>query len=161
MTFILRNREGGRCPKKSVIPHPLGHRRQVALRWAARRRAGGASPPNPPFPRQCSTVSIWAADNHHANLGLQTLSINLEAKPCRSGSFPGIISHYQEFLSFQIPRVFKTAPRTTVWWRQMNQNQNHLPVKARLPSHLAATLTINTNQLMTGAVAPGLSSISD
>ena len=65
---------------------------------------------------------------------------------------------------------------TAVPWRGgvggMNQNQNHFPAKARaagrragphLISHLAATLTINTNPLMTGAVATGagMSSISN
>ena len=54
---------------------------------------------------------------------------------------------------------------TAVPWRgggSMNQNQNHFPAKARAPrrvgphlSHLAVTLTINTNPLMTGAVAAG------
>ena len=58
-------------------------------------------PPTPPFPRQCSTVSIWATDNHHANLGLQTLSINLGANRTEPlfllGFFAAIISDNQTF----------------------------------------------------------------
>ena len=162
----------GKMPKKISYPPPAGAspaapRRQVALGWAGscgwcRCRRHVLPLPSPGRDQQCSTVSIWATDNHHANLGLQTLSINLKAKPSRSLSclflLPSIWllpRHHQsrsEFSSFLSKKRLK--PRYG-----KNQTPNHLRYPRK--PHLAATLTINANPLMTRAVAPGPSSISN
>ena len=52
-------------------------------------------------------------DNHHANLRLQTLSINLKVKP--RSCFPlGFLARHHQSLSelFRLPKIVKTA-RTT------------------------------------------------
>ena len=93
--------------QKSFILHLLRHRwrRQGALRWAEAAcgwfRCCCVASPLPLLFRDNAHVSIWATDNHHANLGLQTLSINLGANRTEPlfllGFFAAIISDNQTF----------------------------------------------------------------